>query len=332
MKLKRLEDQVIVITGASSGIGLVTAQQAARRGAKVVLAARNEDALSKVTADINAHGGHAVHVVADVGREEDVRHIAEIAQRTYGGFDTWVNNAGISIYGPTLEVDPVDERRLFETTYWGVVYGCRVAVEYLRRRGGGAIINTGSLASDRAIPLQGAYSAAKHAVKGYTDTLRMELEHDREPISVTLIKPGFVDTAFIRHAGNYMPVQPKYGSPVYGPEAVADAILHAAAHPVRDLVVGGSSKLMQILGTLAPRSTDRVMEYTAFDVQQSDRPDTDPDSLYVPEHGPEAHSGQRRPFKRSLYTEAMMHRGVTTAVLVGAGALAAGAMWRRGQR
>ncbi|MGE5623098.1 MAG: SDR family NAD(P)-dependent oxidoreductase, partial [Bacillota bacterium] len=158
IRLKKLSEQVIVITGATSGIGLTTARRAAERGARVVLAARNEDALKQLTFELSKRGHEAVHVVADVGIEEDVRKIAQAAIQRFGGFDTWVNNAGISIFGRLEDVPLEDQRKLFQTNFWGVVHGSLVAVEHLKQRGGGAIINLGSEVSDRALPLQGAYS------------------------------------------------------------------------------------------------------------------------------------------------------------------------------
>src|SRR6185295_16090716 len=144
IKLKRLSDQVIVITGASSGIGLVTARLAAKRGARVVLNARNEEALRQVSGEINAQGGEAIDVVGDVGKFEDVQKIADEAIRRFGGFDTWVNNAGVSIYGPVLDQALEDHRQLFETNYWGVVHGSMVACAHLKQQGG-ALINVGSV-------------------------------------------------------------------------------------------------------------------------------------------------------------------------------------------
>src|SRR6266566_5808136 len=165
MRLKPLADQTMVITGASSGIGLVTARKAARKGARLVLAARSEDDLSLLVDEICCNGGQAIAVQADVGSETDVRHIAAEAIRAFGGFDTWVNNAGVSVYGRALDVPIPDMRRVFETNVWGVVYGSRVACEHLRLRGG-ALINLGRELSDKAAPLQAIYSASKHAVKG----------------------------------------------------------------------------------------------------------------------------------------------------------------------
>jgi short-subunit dehydrogenase len=193
VKLKRLNQQVLVMTGASSGIGLVTARAAAERGTRLVLASRSQGELQQLKEEITANGGQAIAVGADVGQEEDVRRIAQAAQEQFGGFDTWVNNAGVSIYGKLLEISIEDMRRLFETNFWGVVYGSLEAARNLKQRGG-AIINIGSTLSDRAIPMQGIYSASKHAVKGFTDALRMELEEEGAPISVTLIKPGAIDS------------------------------------------------------------------------------------------------------------------------------------------
>src|SRR5215208_291136 len=259
VKLKKLSDQVIVITGASSGIGLVTARMAAKRGARLILNARNAATLRRVCDEINEAGGEAYYVAGDVGRFNDVRTIAGEAIRHFGGFDTWVNNAGVSIYGPVLYQSLEDQRRLFDTNYWGVVHGCLVACAHLRQRGG-ALINVGSVLSDIAIPVQGTYCATKHAVKGYTDALRLELEEEGAPISVTLIKPSTIDTPYVRHAKNLMEVEPLNTPPVYAPETVAEAILHCAEHPERDVFVGGGGKMLAAAGHYAPRLTDKLIE------------------------------------------------------------------------
>jgi short-subunit dehydrogenase len=206
----------MVITGASSGIGLVTSRMAAKRGTRLVLSSRSEEELGELTEEIKTNGGQAIAVRADVGEQEDVRRLAQAAQEQFGGFDTWVNNAGISIYGKLSEVSIEDMRRLVETNFWGLVYGSLEAARHLKERGG-AIINLGSTLSDRAIPMQGIYSASKHAVKGFTDALRMELESEGAPISVSLVKPGAIDTPYPEHAKNYMPVEPKNPPPMYAP-------------------------------------------------------------------------------------------------------------------
>jgi short-subunit dehydrogenase len=325
VKLKKLGAQVMVITGASSGIGLVTARAAARRGARLVLAARNGDALGRVADEINGAGGEAAPVVADVGRLEDVRRIADKAVERFGGFDTWVNNAAVSIYGRVLEVPLEDHRQIFETNYWGLVHGTLVAVEHLRRRGG-ALIQVGSALSDRAIPLQGTYCATKHAVKGFTDALRMELEEEGAPVSVTLIKPSSIDTPYRRHARNLMEVEPLNPPPVYAPETVAEAIFHCAEHPERDVFVGAGGKFLSVAGERAPRLTDRVMGAFFFDLQRSDRPRPAgrPDSL----HAPSADGQERGGYpgyvaESSLYTKATLNPLAAGALAVGAGLLLA---------
>lgn len=328
-KLKDLKDQVIVITGASSGIGLVTARMAAKRGARVVLNARNEAALRRVANEINAEGGGAIYVAADVGRLEDVQRISLEATRHFGGFDTWVNNAGVSIYGPVLDQSLPDQRRLFDTNYWGVVHGSMVACRHLRGRGG-ALINVGSVLSDVAIPIQGTYCASKHAVKGYTDALRLELEEQGVPISVTLIKPSTIDTPYTKHAKNLMPVEPMNPPPVYAPETVAEAILHCAENPERDLYVGGGGKVLAEAGHHAPRLTDKVLEAMMFDVQKSDRPKplNRRDSLYAPSRDGEERGGYPgHVAETSIYTKAKRHPLITGSMIAGLG-LAALVGWR----
>lgn len=329
LKLKRLSDQVIVITGASSGIGLVTARMAANRGARVVLNARNEEALRRVTEDINASGVKASYVVGDVARLQDVQRIASEASTRFGGFDTWVNNAGVSIYGHMLDQSLEDQRRLFDTNYWGVVHGSMVACAHLRERGG-ALINVGSVLSDVAIPIQGTYCASKHAVKGYTDALRMELEEEGAPISVTLIKPSAIDTPYTRHAKNLMPVEPMNPPPVYAPETVAEAILHCAENPERDVTVGGGGKVLAEAGSLVPQLTDKVIGAMMFDVQKSDqpRPANRDDSLYTPSaDGEERGDYPGHVMESSIYTKATLHPILAGSLIAGLG-LAAWASWR----
>jgi short-subunit dehydrogenase len=331
-KLKRIKDQVIVITGASSGIGLSTARMAVRRGARVVLCARNEQDLERVTEDIRAKGGRAVAVAADVANERDMDRLGEAALRAFGGIDTWVNNAGVSIYGKLTDIPLQDKRRLFDVNFWGVVNGSRTAVRFLKHRGG-ALINIGSEVSDRAIPLQGIYSASKHAVAGYTDALRMELEHDRFPISVTLVKPSATDTPFPQHARNYMKEGvPALPPPVYAPEVVAAAILKCAEKPVREVQVGAAGKAHVLMGRLAPRVTDLFMERMMFEQQKAhDRTQPREGSLEHPQpDGKERGPSRGRAMKSSTYTNAVLHDLTRAAPFVAAGvALAAGARRRR---
>lgn len=328
-KLKKLEEQTIVITGASSGIGLATARLAAERGARVVMTSRNEEDLQRACDEIRARGGRATFVVADVADPQAMDRVGEVAIREFGGFDTWVNNAGVSIYGKLAEMPLEDKRRLFDTNFWGVVHGCRTAVRYLRGRGG-AVINIGSIVSDRAIPLQGIYSASKHAVQGYTDALRMELEHDEVPISVTLVKPAAINTPYVEHARNYMDEAPTLPPPVYAPDVVAEAILRCAEKQIREVTVGGSGRLMAVIGMVAPRISDIYMERAIFAQQKTDQrsPHTD-DSLYSPgRDGRTQGPYEGRVMESSAYTKAMLS-DVTRALPFVAAGLALAAVRRR---
>lgn len=337
MRLKNLEEQVIVLTGATSGIGLVTARMAAKRGAKLMLTARNEDALQKLAEELNVRGGTVKYVAADVASEDDMMMVAAEALSAFGNFDTWVNNAGVSIYGKLEEVPNDDSRQLFETNFWGVVNGSLVAAKHLKQFGG-AIINMGSTVSDRAIPIQGMYSASKHAVKGFTDALRMELEHDDAPISVTLIKPSAIDTPYKEHAKNYLGVQPENPPPVYAPETVAETILHCAENPVRDCFVGGGGKAMSLAGKFAPRMTDYVMENSMFELQQTDKK-TNGKNLEGLYNSKDARLKERGGYdghvaESSLYTTASLHpiiTGAAVAVGVGAALLAGRELLKKGE-
>lgn len=263
MKLKPLNEQTIVITGGSSGIGLATAQMAARRGAQVIIVARNEEGLEKAAAAIRQEGGKCDHVRADVGVREEVRSAVETIVERYGGFDTWVSNAGVGVYAKLEELDDDAHRRLFDTNYWGVVHCATEALPQLKKRGG-ALITTGSISSQMPAPVLSSYTASKYAVKGYIDSLRLELMHERAPVSVSLIQPSGIHTPFGKHSLNRMDERSKVPPPVYAPELVAKAICHAAEHPTRDMIVGGAGRAMTLLATLAPNLSDRVFAAAFF--------------------------------------------------------------------
>jgi NAD(P)-dependent dehydrogenase (short-subunit alcohol dehydrogenase family) len=318
-----LREQVIVITGASSGIGLVTARQGAQGGARVVLVARNGNDLERAVEHIRRQGGRAIHVSADVADPEQVERVAEAAVAEFGRIDTWVNNAAVSMYGRIMDLSTEDMRRQMDVNYWGQVYGSRVAVRHMRVHGG-ALVNVASALADRAIPLQGNYCAAKHALKAFTDALRMELEDEGVPISVTLVKPASIDTPFFEKAKTYLGVEPQPVPPVYAPEVVSEVILHAAQHPLRELIAGGSGAKLSA-ARFTPRLADQYMERWTFDSQRTEKPTNGrADNLYHPvadDGGERGRNWSGHTRRTSMYTKAALHPVRTAGVagvLVGA--------------
>ncbi|HEX7089594.1 MAG TPA: SDR family oxidoreductase [Longimicrobiales bacterium] len=325
---KPIRDQVIVITGASSGIGLVTVREAARRGAKVVLAARNEQDLEQAIAGIRAVGGDAIAVPADVTDPAQMEHLARRAAEEYGRIDTWINNAGVSVYG-TFDQVPLDEfRRVVDVIFFGCVHGARAALPHLEKTGG-TLICLGSALSDRGVPLQGAYCAAKHALNGWLDALRVELMKRRSRVHVTLVKPSSMDTPLFAKAKTYLGVEPQPIPPAYAPEVAAEAILRAAETRPRDVFVGGWGNVLSVAQRISPRLVDLYLERTAFQAQRTDRPKgaDAPSNLFAPV----AHDGgargafAEREKRRSYYQWAVGHPAATSlpaAAALGLGAIA----------
>ena len=333
IRLKPIDRQTIVITGGTSGNGLATALEAAAQGAALVIAARNQVALDQVKARLEARGGRVETVRADVAEREDVERIAEVAQQAFGGFDSWVNNAAAATYGPMDRVPEADHRRVFDVNYFGALHGMMIAAKRLRAGSGGAIVNVGSVLADRAMIDQGPYSASKHALQGATDALRMELERDGAPISVTLIKPGSIHTPYPEHARNFMDQPPRLPPVMYDPRLVADAILFACAHPRRELYVGGAGALISVAGTVAPRLTDLVLE--TFGRQLQVKPG-DPgiasrrDNLHEPRTDGAVEGAQEASVRRtSLLLEAQKLPRLTPMSLFGRGLDAVAAMAER---
>jgi short-subunit dehydrogenase len=288
-----LAEQVIVITGASSGIGRETAHQLARHGASLVLVARNEAALRETATEVEALGGRALVAPADVSDAEQLQRVADQAAGHFGRIDTWINGAAVATYG-TVEQTTIDEiRRIIEVDLLGTLYGIKAALPYLRQTGG-TLINISSVTGERAVPLLAAYSAAKHGIVGFSEALRMELDRDQAGVSVTTILPYGINTPFFNHARSKLGVLPRPTPPAYEPAAVAEAIVWAAEHPTREIVVGGAAKGVLLLQRLSPALLDRLMTMggLAFKMQQSTRPDDGVDNLFAPAPGDYAVRGE----------------------------------------
>lgn len=284
---RSIAGQVVVITGASSGIGRATAMMLAEQGASLVLAARNADALQEVAWQIIDRGGRAAAVVTDVADPAQVERLTDEAVERFGEIDTWVNGAGVSVYGMVEELTNDEMRRVVEVDLLGVMYGARAALPHLRRSRG-TLINISSVTGKMPVPLQAPYSAAKHGIIGLSDALRMELAHERAGVTVTTILPYGINTPFFNHARSKLGVLPQPTPPAYRPEAVAEAIVWAAGHPTREIVVGGAAKGALLLRQLSPSLADWLMTAggLGFRLQESKRPDDGVDALFAPAPGP----------------------------------------------
>lgn len=328
-----LSDQVVVITGASQGIGRETALLFAARGASVVVAARNEEALRELVNQIETLGGRAELVVADVAEYRDVERIGARAIDRFGRVDTWVNNAAVSIYATVEQLEPDEMERLVRVNLLGQMYGSKVAVSLMKPRRRGTIINVGSALSDRAIPLQSAYVASKHGIAGFSEALRLELMHDQAGIDVVLILPSSINTPLFAFARSKLGVQPMPVPPVYEPAVVAEAMCHAAEHGGREIVVGGWGKLLTLGQWLSPSLVDRYMLHgdRMFEQQKTGRPDDRRDNLFEPSTGPGATTGKFGAGAKgsSLYTRHLELHPIRKRAVVAALMLAAATLIRR---
>jgi short-subunit dehydrogenase len=331
---KPISEQVVVVTGASSGIGLGTAKLAAKKGAKVVLNARHEEALKEIVSEIRQAGGEAIYVAGDVADPQTSDQIASHALETFGRIDTWVNNAGVSTFGYLTEVPLEEQRRIFEVNFWGLIYGSLKAVSVMKSPGG-RIINMGSASSERSIAVQGIYSSSKHAVKAFTDALRLELEDLRLPVSVTLILPGPIHTPFLDHAENHLDREPSFPPPVYSTDVAAKATVECMESYHRHVFVGGGGKALSILETLSPRLADFYAHLFLFSGQRAEEPADPrrkPNVFEPPPHEGDVHGSSYKGHvsKSSLYTEMVMNPGKTAMIAAGviAGATAAYAYFR----
>ncbi len=326
---KPISEQVIVITGASSGIGRETAIEAGKKGASVVLAARGETTLREAAAAVEAAGGRAHVVVCDVSDPVQVERLADEAIARFGRIDTWVNNAGISVYAEVADLTEAEIDRVLKVNLNGTIYGCRAAVARMRRKadgsGGGTIINVASGLGVRSVPLMSIYCASKHGVVGFSESLRMELEQRNTGVWVTVILPASINTPFYDNARSKLGVKAQPVPPAYPPSIVADAILFAAENKRRDLYAGGAGKALGMGQALSPALLDRLMLSGGgmiFKQIKSHQATPVKDNLFDPVDGPSRSEGSFPHLtKKSLYTRALELHPNNKRLLLGAAAL-----------
>jgi NAD(P)-dependent dehydrogenase (short-subunit alcohol dehydrogenase family) len=310
--IRPISQQVVVIVGASSGIGRAAAAEFAARGATVVCAARNTEALDTLVAEIHRAGGTAVARPTDIADPAAVRALVRAAEQAYGRIDTWVNVAAVGVWGRVEDITDEEFDRVMRVNYLGHVHGARAVLPALRRAGGGGIIGVSSAEGVRAVPLQAPYAASKFAVRAFYDCLRVELAQQGDPIAVTTILPASIATPFFENARSRLGAMPKPPPPVYTPELVAQAIVRAATQPRREIPVGGAAAALMLAQRLAPALTDAVLAVrrAGEGSQRTPRPDNRRDNLDAPLPGPGQVRGTfpGRVLRRSPYTDLIAFR------------------------
>jgi NAD(P)-dependent dehydrogenase (short-subunit alcohol dehydrogenase family) len=330
----RFADKVVVITGASAGVGRATARAFAREGAKVALIARGQEGLEAARREIEIGGGTAICIALDVADAQALDGAADRTERELGPIDIWVNNAMVTVFAPVDEIGADEFKRVTEVTYLGGVYGAMAALKRMRARNRGTIVQVSSALAYRSIPLQSAYCGAKHALAGFVDALRCELAHERSPIHVTAVQMPALNTPQFGWARNKLPHRPQPVPPIFQPEVAADAILFAASHRRRNVPVGASTWLAEWGQRFVPGLLDKYLGRTAWRGQQAPELDDHqhPDNLFSPVGGdPGAHGRfdeRARGFSWALWVE-KNRRALGWGLFA---ASAAGAGWWLGAR
>jgi NAD(P)-dependent dehydrogenase (short-subunit alcohol dehydrogenase family) len=280
---------VVVVTGASAGVGRATARMYGERGAAVGLLARGAVGLAGAAADVRAAGGQALELPTDVADHEQVDAAAARVEDELGPIDVWVNGAFSSVFAPVTDITPKEFRRATEVTYLGLVYGTQAALARMLPRNRGAIVQVGSALSYRGIPLQSAYCGAKHAIQGFTESVRAELLHDKSKVGITMVQLPALNTPQFDWVLSRLPRRPQPVPPIYQPEVAARAIVYAGDHPQRREYWVGASTVGTLIGDkFAGGLLDRYLGRTAYDSQQTDEPEPRdaPANLWEPVDGP----------------------------------------------
>ena len=320
VQLKPVEEQVVVLMRASSGIGRETALRFAKRGAKVVVSARGEQGLDSLVDEIRRGGGETVAIPAEVTDFEQVKAVADRTVEEYGRLDTWVHLAAVGLFATFEQTTPEEFERVIDVNLMGQVYGAMAALPHLKREGRGALIHISSVEAKRSFPFHSAYGASKHGIDGFLEALRVELKHEGWPISVTQVMPGTINTPFFDKGRTKLGVKPVGIPPIYEPETVSNIILYAAENPARDLVSGGAAQVLIINQRLSPRMLDAVLTTRAgFSPQMTEEPrsEGERDNLYSPIRGHDTAKNGFRAFSRSFYNWLEMHPVVRRVVAAG---------------
>jgi NAD(P)-dependent dehydrogenase (short-subunit alcohol dehydrogenase family) len=307
----------VVVTGASAGIGRATVRELGRRGARIGLIARGREGLEAAAREVEGLGGTALPLPADVADADAVEDAARRVEETLGPIDVWINNAMVSVFSPIRSMTAEEFRRVTEVTYLGAVHGTLAALRRMLRRDAGLIVQVSTALAYRAIPIQSAYCAAKHAILGFTDSLRCELLHDRSRVRVTAVHLPAVNTPQFDWVKNRLPGRPAPPDPIYQPELAARAILYAIDHPRRDVYFGDTTVELRYAQKLMPAAVDRYLARHAYEGQMSPEPDDArrPDNLWQPVPGDHGARGRfdDRALGRSRQLWATMNRPLVAA-------------------
>lgn len=331
----KTEPETVVVTGASAGVGRAIAQAFARRGAHIGLLARGHEGLEGARREVEALGGKALAIPTDTASFEQIEAAATRVEETFGPIDLWINVAMASVFSPVKEMKPEEYKRVTEVAYLGYVYGTLVALKRMMPRERGRIIQIGSALAYRGIPLQSAYCGAKHAIQGFTESLRAELIHEKSPIKVTMVQLPAVNTPQFGWVKNRLPHQAQPVPPIYQPEVIADGVTYVADHYRRQLFIGRSTVIVIQGNKLAPGLGDIYLAKTGFQSQQTNQPvdPNAPNNLWQPvdeqrdygAHG--AFDDRAIPKSSQLWIDT--HRGLLGLVGAGlAGAISAAILWR----
>ncbi|HYZ38985.1 MAG TPA: SDR family oxidoreductase [Pseudonocardiaceae bacterium] len=324
--------QVVVVTGASGGIGRATAQQFGARGAKVALLARGELGLQGAAKEVEAAGGTALPICVDTADYAQIQQAADRVELELGPIDVWVNVAFTSVFAPFTQIEPEEYKRVTEVSYLGYVYATRIALDRMLPRDRGTIVQVGSALAYRGIPLQSAYCGAKHAIQGLHDSLRCELLHDKSNVHVTMVQMPAVNTPQFSWVLSRLPHHAQPVPPIYQPEVAAKAVLYAADHPKRrEYWVGGTTMGTLIANKVAPGILDRYLARTGYQSQQTDQPrdPNQPVNLWEPADGPQGRDFDThgifdaKSTSRSYQLWASQHHGLLATVGAGVTALIA---------